>query len=118
QELSGLRDEQKKLEDILGSPAALRRLLVKEIEADAKTFEDPRRTLIQAEKRAVAEVKVVDEPVTVIVSQKGWVRAQKGWASEKAAANGGNGASAPEYSFKSGDSLYGAFECRSVDTLL
>ncbi|MET3917213.1 topoisomerase-4 subunit A [Variovorax sp. OAS795] len=115
QELKGLREEQKKLEDILASPAALRRLLVKEIESDAKTFEDPRRTLIQAEKRAVAEVKVVDEPVTVIVSQKGWVRAQKGWASEK---NGGNGSAAPEYSFKSGDTLYGAFECRSVDTLL
>lgn len=113
QELKGLREEQKKLEDILGSPAALRRLLVKEIEADAKTFEDARRTLIQAEKRAVAEVKVVDEPVTVIVSQKGWVRMQKGWASEKAA----NGTLA-EYSFKSGDTLYGAFECRSVDTLL
>ena len=115
QELAGLREEQKKLEDILSSPTTLRRLLVKEIEADAKTFEDPRRTLIQAEKRAVAEVKVVDEPVTVIVSQKGWVRAQKGWASEKAAGNGGT---APEYSFKSGDTLYGAFECRSVDTLL
>jgi topoisomerase-4 subunit A len=120
QELSGLRDEQKKLEDILGSPTALRRLLVKEIESDAKTFEDARRTLIQAEKRAVAEVKVVDEPVTVIVSQKGWVRAQKGWASEKAAGNGANGekGATPEYSFKSGDALYGAFECRSVDTLL
>ncbi|MGJ7487457.1 DNA topoisomerase IV subunit A [Variovorax sp. LT2P21] len=116
QELKGLKEEQKKLEDILGSPAALRRLLVKEIEADAKTFEDARRTLIQAEKRAVAEVKVVDEPVTVIVSQKGWVRTQKGWASEKAAATAG-GAPA-EYSFKSGDTLYGAFECRSVDTLL
>jgi topoisomerase-4 subunit A len=115
QELKGLREEQKKLEDILASPAALRRLLVKEIEADAKTFEDPRRTLIQAEKRAVAEVKVVDEPVTVIVSQKGWVRAQKGWP----AANGANGEKvAPEYSFKSGDALYGAFECRTVDTLL
>lgn len=113
QELKGLREEQKKLEDILGSPAALRRLLVKEIEADAKSFEDARRTLIQAEKRAVAEVRVVDEPVTVIVSQKGWVRTQKGWASERAAA-----AAAPEYSFKSGDALYGAFECRSVDTLL
>ncbi|VTU26162.1 DNA topoisomerase 4 subunit A [Variovorax sp. PBL-H6] len=113
QELKGLREEQKKLEDILASPAALRRLLVKEIEADAKSFEDPRRTLIQAEKRAVAEVRVVDEPVTVIVSQKGWVRTQKGWASERAA-----GAAAPEYTFKSGDALYGAFECRSVDTLL
>jgi topoisomerase-4 subunit A len=85
QQLDELRTEQKKLDDILGSPATLRRLLIKEIESDAKTFEDPRRTLIQAEKRAVAEVKVVDEPVTVIVSQKGWVRAQKGWASEKAA---------------------------------
>ncbi|MDM0069415.1 DNA topoisomerase IV subunit A [Variovorax sp. J31P207] len=113
QELKGLREEQKKLEDILASPAALRRLLVKEIEADAKSFEDARRTLIQAEKRAVAEVRVVDEPVTVIVSQKGWVRTQKGWASERAA-----GAAAPEYTFKSGDALYGAFECRSVDTLL
>ncbi|MGJ7520871.1 DNA topoisomerase IV subunit A [Variovorax sp. LT1P1] len=113
QELKGLKEEQKKLEDILGSPATLRRLLIKEIEADAKTFEDARRTLIQAEKRAVAEVKVVDEPVTVIVSQKGWVRTQKGWASEKAA-----GGAPAEYSFKSGDTLYGAFECRSVDTLL
>jgi topoisomerase-4 subunit A len=115
QELKNLRDEQKKLEDILGSPAALRRLLVKEIEADARSFEDPRRTLIQADKRAVAEVRVVDEPVTVIVSQKGWVRAQKGWASEKAAANGGERA---DYSFKAGDGLYAAFECRTVDTLL
>ncbi|WP_295538139.1 DNA topoisomerase IV subunit A [uncultured Pseudacidovorax sp.] len=107
QELAKLRDEQKKLEEILGSPAALRRLLVKEIEHDAKTFEDPRRTLIQADKRAVAEVKVLDEPVTVIVSQKGWVRTQKGWNPEKA-----------DYAFKAGDSLYGAFECRTVDTLL
>ncbi len=116
QELKTLRDERKKLEDILASPTALRRLLVREIEADAKSFEDPRRTLIQAEKRAVAEVRVVDEPVTVIVSQKGWVRAQKGWAS--AAAPAGGAAVVVEYSFKSGDALYGAFECRTVDTLL
>ena len=37
-----------------------------------------RRTLVQEEKKAVAEVKVVDEPVTVVVSTKGWVRALKG----------------------------------------
>ncbi|MEO7127902.1 MAG: DNA topoisomerase IV subunit A, partial [Rhodoferax sp.] len=47
QELKELRQEQGKLEEILGSPAALRRLMVKEIEQDAKTFADPRRTLIQ-----------------------------------------------------------------------
>ena len=115
QELSTLREEQGRLQEILDSPAALRRLMVKEIEADAKQFADARRTLIQAEKRAVVEVRVVDEPVTVVVSEKGWVKAQKGWARDRAGA--GNGA-APEYSFKAGDALYGAFECRSVDNLI
>ncbi len=113
QELTGLRDEQTKLEDILGNPATLRRLMVKEIELDAKTFADPRRTLIQAEKKVVLEVKVVDEPVTVVVSEKGWVRTQKGWARDRL-----SGAAAPEYAFKAGDALFGAFECRTVDTLL
>jgi topoisomerase-4 subunit A len=70
QELAGAARRAGKLEEILGNPAALRRLMVKEIEADAKTFADARRTLIQAEKKAVAEVKVVDEPVTVVVSGK------------------------------------------------
>ncbi|MCJ0762688.1 DNA topoisomerase IV subunit A [Variovorax terrae] len=107
QELAGLREEQKKLEDILGSPAALRRLLIKEIEADAKQFADPRRTLIEEQKKAVAEVKVVDEPVTVVVSQKGWVRARSG-----------HGHEAASFAFKAGDGLYGTFECRTVDQLL
>ncbi|MFZ2305841.1 MAG: DNA topoisomerase IV subunit A [Rhodoferax sp.] len=107
QELAELRGEQGKLEEILGSPAALRRLMVKEIEADAKAFADPRRTLIQAEKKAVLEIKVVDEPVTVVVSQKGWVRTRTG-----------HGHEATSFAFKAGDGLYGTFECRSVDTLL
>ena len=107
QELSKLRDERAKLEDILGSAAALRRTVIKEIEADAKQYGDDRRTLIQAEKRVVAEVKVVDEPVTVIVSQKGWVRALKGHEVDVAA-----------QTFKAGDNLWGAFRCRSVDPLV
>ena len=107
QELTELRQEQGKLEEILGSPSALRRLMVKEIEADAKTFADARRTLIQEEKKAVAEVKVVDEPVTVVVSQKGWVRARQA-----------HGHEASSFAFKAGDGLYGTFECRTVDTLL
>jgi len=107
QELKELRAEQGKLEDILGSPATLRRLMVKEIEADAKTFADPRRTLIQAEKKAVAEIKVVDEPVTVVISEKGWVRARNG-----------HGHEAASFAFKAGDGLYGTFECRTVDQLL
>ena len=107
QELKNLREEQGKLEEILGSPAALRRLLVKEIEADAKQFADARRTLIQAEKKAVLEVKVLDEPVTVVISDKGWVRARSGHGHDPAG-----------FAFKAGDGLYGTFECRTVDTLL
>jgi topoisomerase-4 subunit A len=107
QELKALREEQAQLEDIVGNPTALRRLMVKEIEADAKVFADPRRTLIQAEKKAVAEVKVIDEPVTVVVSEKGWVRARTGHGHDPAS-----------FAFKSGDALYGTFECRTVDTLI
>ena len=107
QELSELRKEQGSLEDVLASPATLRRLMVKEIEADAKEFADPRRTLIQAEKKAVVEVKVQDEPVTVVVSEKGWVRARSG-----------HGHDAAGFAFKAGDGLYGTFECRTVDQLL
>ena len=107
QELKELREEQGRLEDILGSPASLRRLMIREIEQDAKQFADARRTLIQAEKKAVAEVRVVDEPVTVVVSEKGWVRARSG-----------HGHDAASFAFKAGDGLYGTFECRTVDTLI
>ena len=107
QELKELREEQGKLEDILANPNSLKRLMVKEIEADAKTFGDDRRTLIQAEKKAVAEIKVVDEPVTVVVSSKGWVRARTG-----------HGHDAAGFAFKAGDGLYSTFECRTVDTLI
>ncbi|MDE2400515.1 MAG: DNA topoisomerase IV subunit A [Burkholderiales bacterium] len=107
QELSNLRTEQAKLEDILANPAVLKRTVIKEIEADAKQFGDERRTLIQAEKRAVAEVKVIDEPVTVVVSQKGWVRARTGHGHDPAS-----------FAFKAGDGLYGTIECRTVDPLI
>jgi topoisomerase-4 subunit A len=107
QELSNLREEQGKLEDILGNPGSLRRLMIREIETDAKAFGDARRTLIQAEKKAVVEIRVVDEPVTVVVSAKGWVRARTG-----------HGHEAGSFAFKAGDGLYGTFECRTVDSLI
>jgi len=107
QELKQLREEASKLEEILSNPAALRRTVIKEIEADAKQYGDERRTLIQEDKRAVVEVRIVDEPVTVVVSLKGWVRALKGHEVDPAA-----------LAFKSGDSLYGIFPCRTVDPLV
>ena len=107
QELKDKRAEEQKLQEILGSPTALRRTVVREIEADAKAHGDERRTLIQEDKRAVADVKVVDEPVTVVVSLKGWVRALKGHEVDPATP-----------AFQAGDALYGTFAARSVDTLL
>ncbi len=107
QELKDLREQKDKLEDILGSPASLKRTVIREIEADAKAHGDERRTLIQEEKKAVAEVKVLDEPVTVVVSAKGWVRALKGHEVDAAT-----------LAFKPGDALYAVFPCRSVDALL
>jgi topoisomerase-4 subunit A len=107
QELKDLRGEKAKLEEILGSAAALKKLVIKEIEADAKQFGDERRTVLQADKRAVAEVRIVDEPVTVVVSMKGWARALKGHEIDIST-----------LAFKAGDGLYGAFACRSVESLI
>jgi len=107
QELKELRGEEAKLNKILASPAALKRTVIREVEVDAKVHGDERRTLIEVGKRAVAEVRVVDEPVTVVVSMKGWVRALKGHEVEPG-----------QLAFKAGDALYGTFGCRSVDTLL
>jgi topoisomerase-4 subunit A len=107
QELKELRSEKEKLEELLNSDAAMKRLLIKEIEADAKQYGDDRRTLIQPEKRATFEVRVVDEPVTVVVSQKGWVRALKGHALDPAS-----------FQFKAGDGIYAAFQARTPDMLI
>ncbi|MCU0767955.1 MAG: DNA topoisomerase IV subunit A [Burkholderiaceae bacterium] len=107
QELAELRKDEVALGKLLGSEAALRRQVGKEIEEDARKFGDARRTLIEAAERAAVEAKVLDEPVTVIVSDKGFVRARSG-----------HGHDASQFSFKTGDALYAAFECRSVDQLV
>jgi topoisomerase IV subunit A len=107
QELAELRKEKDTLQDLLDNPNSMKRLIIKEIEADAKQFGDARRTLIEEAQKAVAEQKVIDEPVTVIISDKGWVRARTGIGHDPA-----------QFTFKAGDTLYGAFECRTVDTLL
>ncbi len=107
EELKKLAAEKSELEALLGDDKVLRKAVIKEIETDAKQYGDARRTLIEQTERAVVEVKVMDEPVTVVVSQKGWLRALKGHELD-----------AQNFSFKAGDSLYAAYECRTVDTLL
>jgi topoisomerase-4 subunit A len=107
QQLAELRSEKAGLHDLLDNPASMKKLVIKEIETDSKQFGDARRTLIEAAERAVAEQKVIDEPVTVVISQKGWVRAR-----------GGHGHDATQFTFKAGDGLYDTFECRTTETLL
>ncbi|MBL8541729.1 MAG: DNA topoisomerase IV subunit A, partial [Betaproteobacteria bacterium] len=106
-ELEGLRKEQKGLERVLGSRRALENLVVAEIEADVKAFGDARRTVIEASEKATAAVPVVDEPLTVIFSKKGWVRARQGWDIDTSA-----------LSFKEGDALAATAECRTVDPVV
>jgi len=106
QELKELQTEKADLDGLLQSDSTLRKRIMKEIEADAKEFGDERRTLMQEDKRAIAEAKVIDEPVTVIVSQKGWVRVRQGHEHD-----------AQQFSFKSGDSMYATYECRTVDVM-
>ncbi|TAL79885.1 MAG: DNA topoisomerase IV subunit A [Burkholderiaceae bacterium] len=106
-ELAAQKIEQGKLQGLLASPASLKRLMIKEIEADAKQYGDDRRTLIEVAERAVLESRVVDEPVTVIVSQKGWLRSRQGHGHDRA-----------QFGFKAGDALYDVIECRSTDSLV
>lgn len=107
QELKALKSEKEGLEALLGSDTVMRKHIVKEIESDMKAFGDERRTVIQEEKKAIAETKVIDEPVTVIISQRGWVRARQG-----------HGHDPQQFSFKAGDGMYGTFECRTTDVVL
>jgi topoisomerase-4 subunit A len=108
QELAKLREEKAALEQLLNSETLLKQLVIKEIRADAQKYGDPRRTLIQpAAMASRSEVAAVaDEPVTVIVSAKGWARARQG-----------HGLDLSGVAFKDGDHLNSAHECRSVDSL-
>ena len=106
QELKDLFDERKKLQGLLGSEATLKKAVIKEIEADIKTYGDDRRTLIEAAEKAAVEARQVEEPVTVIISAKGWVRARQG-----------HGHDARQFSFKTGDELAGAYEVKTTDQL-
>jgi hypothetical protein len=104
QDLEARRGERAELLELLENPASMKKLIIKEIEGDAKQHGDARRTLIKASERASVEVAVVDEPVTVIFSTRGWVRARTG-----------HGHDWTQFTFKEGDSLQYAREVRTVD---
>jgi topoisomerase-4 subunit A len=76
-----LAKERDSLQLLLGSDRRLKTLIKKEIIADAETYGDERRSPIveRAEAKAISEKELVpSEPVTVVVSEKGWARCAKG----------------------------------------
>lgn len=100
-----LMKERGDLEKVLGSKARLRRRVREELEADAEEFGDDRRSPIVergAAKALDATALVPSEPVTVVLSEKGWVRAAKGHEVDPAS-----------FSYRSGDQLLAAARGRS-----
>jgi len=80
-EQEALAKERAKLLALLGSEAKLKKLVRDEIIKDAETYGDDRRSPIvaRAEARALSETELLPtEPVTVVISEKGWVRCGKG----------------------------------------
>jgi len=76
-----LEKERENLEKTLGSERRLKTLIKKEITADAEQYGDERRSpvVVRGEARAFSETELVSaEPVTVVLSEKGWVRSAKG----------------------------------------
>ncbi|MCE7628005.1 DNA topoisomerase IV subunit A, partial [Vibrio fluvialis] len=80
-EQSELEKERQKLEELLGSERRLNTLLKKEIKADAETYGDDRRSpLVEREEaKALTERDLMpSEMITVVLSEKGWIRHAKG----------------------------------------
>ena len=80
-EMEELNQEREQLEKLLSSNEAFKAFMIGEIREDAKNFGDKRRSPIKeredAEAFSVTDVLEV-EPVTIILSENGWIRSAKG----------------------------------------
>ena len=106
-ELSKERDD---LEQTLGSTRRMKNLLRKELTATAEEYGDDRRSplVLRDEARAFAEEDIVAaEPVTVVLSEMGWIRSAKGHDIDAEALN-----------YKSGDRFKLAARGRSNQSVL
>ena len=80
-EQNELNEERNALEKILKSSTQLKNLIKSELTADREQYGDPRKSAIvtRGEALAMKEIDIVpSEPVTVVLSKKGWVRAARG----------------------------------------
>ena len=104
-----LNQEREKLENILGSMALLKKEVMKELKEDAKEYGDDRRSPIveRSEAQAMSETDLVSaDPVTVVLSEKGWIRAAKGHDVDPSSLN-----------YKSGDQFLASAKGRSNQTV-
>ncbi len=104
-----LEAERKTLEHQLGNVEALRTLIAGELDADAKAYGDERRSPLVEREAAQAldeSALVPSEPITVILSKAGWIRAAKGYLAEPDGLN-----------FRSGDEFLAATRGKSNQLL-
>ena len=104
-EQDALAAERDRLQKVLGSKARLKKLVRTELAADAEKYGDDRRTAIveRAAAQALDETTLVPaEPVTLVLSERGWVRAAKGHEIDPSS-----------LSYRSGDAFLAAARGRS-----
>jgi len=109
-EKDDLESEKADIEKILGSKTRLKTLVKKELLEDAETYGDERRSPLGAaeDARAYSEEDLVsNEPITVVLSEKGWVRSAKG-----------HELNPEELSYRGGDKFAHAVRGRTSDTLV
>src|SRR6266850_559910 len=106
-ERKALEAERKELKTLLGDEKELKKLVTRELAEDARKYGDERRTLIKPAERAQVERTVVEEPLTVILSRKGWMRARTG-----------HGLDVSTLTFKEGDALAQTLECKTTDAVI
>ena len=105
EEQGNLDSERKELEKLLGSKARLKTLIKKELKADAEIYGDKRNSQIvfREEAEAFDESELISsDPVTVILSERGWVRAAKGHDVEPQSLN-----------YREGDSFFASAKGRN-----
>jgi topoisomerase-4 subunit A len=108
-ERNQLEEERARINVLLKSPAKLKGLIKEELRADAAKYGDARRSpLIEREvAQALDESALVaSEPVTVVLSQKGWIRAAKG-----------HDVDAEGLNYREGDGLLAAVKARTTQQI-
>ena len=104
-EHDALSAERDKIELILGSERRLKTLVKQELQADIKQFGDDRRSPLveRGEAQALKETDILpNEPMTVVLSEKGWIRAAKGFDADGSSLN-----------YKAGDKFQAEAKARS-----